>query len=137
MTYIAPQPMHDIGPQSWRAQASCAEVDSELFFPEKGISNRPALRICAGCPVALDCLRWALAQDQRVVGIWGGTSEADRRKMRPSGSGVKSLRRLEPCGTDGAARRHRSRGEPICEACRIAAARASQARKQARKRATT
>lgn len=62
----------------WRDEALCREVDLELFFPRKG--ERPARSICARCPVQPECLDEAL--DARIRwGIWGGTTERDRRKL--------------------------------------------------------
>ena len=37
--------------------------------------------MCAGCPVVVQCLEYALAQDERF-GIWGGLSERERRRIR-------------------------------------------------------
>ncbi|MEY2243496.1 WhiB family transcriptional regulator [Streptomyces sp. SAS_267] len=71
--------------ENWREGASCRTVDPDLFFP---IGNTgPALlqiqeakAVCAGCPVREECLRWALDTGQ-TVGVWGGTSEAERRAL--------------------------------------------------------
>jgi WhiB family redox-sensing transcriptional regulator len=70
----------------WRHHAACHSVDPELFFP----AGRPraalvqvaaARAVCSHCPVESDCLSWALAQGQ-VSGVWGGTTEAERRALR-------------------------------------------------------
>lgn len=66
---------------SWQDQALCAQTDPEAFFPEKGGSTREAKRICASCPVRIECLDYALAHDERF-GIWGGLSERERRKIK-------------------------------------------------------
>ncbi|MGY1605279.1 WhiB family transcriptional regulator [Geodermatophilus sp. SYSU D00815] len=71
----------DLGDESWRLDALCAETDPEAFFPEKGGSTREAKRVCAGCPVRLQCLEFALGNDERF-GIWGGLSERERRRIR-------------------------------------------------------
>ena len=74
-----------VAPPTWAASALCAQTDPELFFPEKGGSTREAKALCRRCPVRDDCLDYALAHDARF-GIWGGTSERDRRRMkRPAG----------------------------------------------------
>jgi WhiB family redox-sensing transcriptional regulator len=60
----------------------CAETDPELFFPPKGgsgVSTR-AYDICHTCPVEAECLDFALRY--RLDGIWGGTSEIQRRRIR-------------------------------------------------------
>ncbi|MGL4174308.1 MAG: WhiB family transcriptional regulator [Actinomycetota bacterium] len=66
---------------SWHASALCAQTDPEVFFPEKGASSAAARRVCAVCPVELECR--AEAMDRREpFGVWGGTTEADRRRLR-------------------------------------------------------
>ncbi len=78
-----PQEAAPAGDESWRQDALCAETDPEAFFPEKGGSTREAKRVCAGCPVRLQCLEFALGNDERF-GIWGGLSERERRRLRLS-----------------------------------------------------
>jgi WhiB family transcriptional regulator, redox-sensing transcriptional regulator len=65
----------------WQARGRCAEIDPELFFPEKGCSATQAKRICAQCEVRAECLAWALANPE-VQGVWGGLSEKQRRDPR-------------------------------------------------------
>lgn len=65
----------------WREFAVCAQTDPEAFFPEKGQSSREAKRVCSGCPVREHCLQYALRHDVRF-GIWGGTTERQRRELR-------------------------------------------------------
>jgi WhiB family redox-sensing transcriptional regulator len=67
----------------WRHLAACREEDPELFFPIG--TTGPALRqieqakeVCHGCSVIDDCLSWALETGQEA-GVWGGTSEDERR----------------------------------------------------------
>ncbi len=70
----------------WRRDAACRSVDPELFFP---IGTRDAALVqvaaakvvCRRCPVEPACLGWALANAQ-VAGVWGGTTEAERRALR-------------------------------------------------------
>jgi WhiB family transcriptional regulator, redox-sensing transcriptional regulator len=71
---------------SWRDDAACRNADPGLFFPP-GTAG-PALRqideakrICRTCPAQIQCLAWAL--DNEVTdGIWGGTTEDERRAMQ-------------------------------------------------------
>lgn len=65
---------------SWRDDALCAQVGSDLFFPEKGGSTRGAKKLCAGCDVREQCLEYALTREERF-GIWGGLSERERRRV--------------------------------------------------------
>jgi WhiB family redox-sensing transcriptional regulator len=68
-------------PLAWQSDSLCAQTDPEAFFPEKGGSTRDAKKICASCEVRVQCLEYALQNDERF-GIWGGLSERERRKLR-------------------------------------------------------
>lgn len=70
----------------WWSLAACQAVDPDLFFPMS--ATNPARRelaaakaVCERCPVRAECLQYALAAGQ-VQGIWGGTSEEERRLLR-------------------------------------------------------
>lgn len=68
----------------WHEQGLCQQVDPELFYPEKGAGPnkvRQAKQVCAACPVKPECRQWAIANDE-VYGVWGGTSETERRRIR-------------------------------------------------------
>lgn len=67
-------------PQPWMDDALCAEVDPELWFPEKGGAVEPARAICQRCTVAAECLDYALTNNERF-GMWGGVSERTRRTL--------------------------------------------------------
>lgn len=66
--------------EPWMDDAVCAQVGNDLWFPEKGGSTAEAKRICGTCPVAAQCLEYALARNERF-GLWGGKSERERRKI--------------------------------------------------------
>jgi WhiB family redox-sensing transcriptional regulator len=74
----------------WRAKAACATpaVDPEVFFPEagEGWKATEAKQVCAGCTVRDACLHEALtgpqAAGEDVHGIFGGTSQQERRRLR-------------------------------------------------------
>jgi WhiB family redox-sensing transcriptional regulator len=71
----------DLDPElDWRARGQCAQVDPELFFPEKGGNSREAKRICAACPVREECLEDALGRSEQF-GVWGGLTERERRML--------------------------------------------------------
>lgn len=61
--------------------AACADVTDVYFFPERGGSSGPAKDVCAGCPAVGPCLEYALVNVIRF-GVWGGTSERERRRIR-------------------------------------------------------
>ena len=72
----------------WRNEASCRDVDPDLFFPigTTGIAIEQvdgAKRICASCVVREPCLEFALASNQDA-GIWGGLTEDERRTLKRS-----------------------------------------------------
>jgi WhiB family redox-sensing transcriptional regulator len=70
----------------WRAEALCRDTDPELFFPigttgAALVQIDHARAVCRQCPVQADCLDFALSTNQDS-GIWGGTSEEERRVLR-------------------------------------------------------
>jgi WhiB family transcriptional regulator, redox-sensing transcriptional regulator len=72
----------------WRDHAACSGLDPDLFFPVStsgaSLTEIEAVRrVCQRCPVMTPCLRWALDLGQ-VSGIWGGTTEEERRALRRS-----------------------------------------------------
>ncbi len=77
---VVPMPFPGLHGEPWMDGASCASVDPELFFPEKGGTTTPAKKVCRACDVKAPCLRFALDNGERF-GIWGGTSERERRRM--------------------------------------------------------
>ena len=76
-------------PVEWQTHARCTEVDPEIFFPERGGSSKAARAVCADCQVRAQCLEYAL-NNKEQFGIWGGTSERERRRLRKE----RTLRRL-------------------------------------------
>ncbi|MCI7551153.1 MAG: WhiB family transcriptional regulator [Arcanobacterium sp.] len=66
--------------RSWMEDALCAQTDPDIFYPEKGGSTTPATSVCNNCTVRAECLEYAVANDIRH-GIWGGTSDNDRKRM--------------------------------------------------------
>ena len=67
----------------WYEHAECRGAPPELFFPERGESTKPAKEMCTVCPVSVECLAWALDHREKF-GVWGGTSERERRRMQGS-----------------------------------------------------
>lgn len=92
--------------QTWRLEARCRGLDTNLFFFERGESTTTdtALEYCNGgtfhnrdkqgrllsvdtlapCPVRQACLEFALSfeNDQDTAGIFGGMTPNQRRKIR-------------------------------------------------------
>ncbi|MDH6697916.1 WhiB family transcriptional regulator [Streptomyces sp. MAA16] len=72
--------------ENWRDHAACRTEDPELFFPigtsgPAVMQAEQAKRVCGGCPVREQCLRWALDAGD-CLGVWGGTDENERRALR-------------------------------------------------------
>lgn len=70
----------------WRQKAACIDEDPELFFPVGTTGSaleqlERAKAVCQRCDVIDQCLEWAL-QTNQDAGVWGGTSEDERRALR-------------------------------------------------------
>jgi len=68
---------------AWQREASCRGLGAErqaIFFPARGESVEEARTICSSCPVTDECLDFAL--ENHCIGVWGGTTERQRRTMR-------------------------------------------------------
>lgn len=70
----------------WRDDAACRDTDPSLFFPVG--TTGPAIdqieaakAVCRECLVQDECLEFALTTHQDS-GVWGGTSEEERRQIR-------------------------------------------------------
>lgn len=96
----------------WQTHAACRDADPELFFPPSDddtsvivARHRIAVApICSACPVATDCLRWALDSKQDH-GLWAATTPTDRRAIRRTRrAGVP-----DPVADD----------DPMCAACSL------------------
>lgn len=82
--------------ERWRQHAACREVDPEVFFPV-GVTGpavaaiAAAKAICADCIARAECLEFAVSTNQEY-GIWGGTSEEERRDIRRARRATRRLR---------------------------------------------
>lgn len=74
--------VHLVDLDHWRDAAACADSDAE-FFPEPAdvAAIAAAKAVCADCPVAGECLTWAIEANQ-LDGIWGGYTPTERRAIR-------------------------------------------------------
>jgi WhiB family redox-sensing transcriptional regulator len=71
---------------TWREHAECRSGYVDLFFPagDTGVllnDIRAAKAVCERCQVQDDCVQFALETNQQD-GIWGGTTEPERRRVR-------------------------------------------------------
>jgi len=74
--------------RSWQPVALCRGNHSHLFFPPNSTERKDererreirAKSICKVCPVAIDCLEYAMTI-REPYGIWGGLTEVERRQQ--------------------------------------------------------
>lgn len=85
LTLEFPSPADDDEPD-WREFAACRDTDPDLFFPVG--TTGPAIEqiesaktVCRECDALTDCLDFAIVTNQDS-GVWGGTSEEERRVLR-------------------------------------------------------
>ena len=65
---------------NWMEEAKCRDIPPAVFFPSDGLGVQEAQKICATCPVATQCLEYALV-NRIDHGVWGGCSERERRRI--------------------------------------------------------
>ncbi|WP_328485984.1 WhiB family transcriptional regulator [Streptomyces zaomyceticus] len=79
--------LRSIADHSWHAHAACYGITPKeadrLFFhgPRNTRDRQQAKQVCAGCPVRLDCLNFAL-ENKVEWGMWGGLTLKERAKWR-------------------------------------------------------
>lgn len=72
--------------ETWRELALCKDRDTNDFYPEMGVKGaakqvREMKVFCRQCSVILDCLDYALENDEQF-GIWGGMTPKERSRIR-------------------------------------------------------
>ncbi|GAC1381435.1 MAG: WhiB family transcriptional regulator [Acidimicrobiales bacterium] len=66
------------------SRGACFGGYSDDFYPDGTEGRDPymwARRVCADCPVRLECLDYALRANE-VHGMWGGATPLERRGMK-------------------------------------------------------
>lgn len=87
--------MEDIIPKDYpdffkEGDPPCASTDPEAFFPQDREGGRlasyynefGAKAVCKTCPYTIECLTYAIKHDE--IGIWGGTTDGERKNIRRS-----------------------------------------------------
>lgn len=80
---VAAHPGGDVrNDTAWMDRAACAGMNLTAFYPlgDRNAVSAEAADACDVCIVQPQCLRYAL--DNGESGIWGGTTEEDRRALR-------------------------------------------------------
>jgi len=69
-------------------KGKCRGHSTSIFYPEKENQRKfppkiykSAKNICGTCPVAIDCLEWALENAEIKYGVWGGKNPNERKAM--------------------------------------------------------
>jgi len=65
---------------AWMPSAYCRGLPPEMFFPSSAEGVEAAKQYCGACAVKELCLEYALF-NHIEHGIWGGTSERERRRI--------------------------------------------------------
>jgi Transcription factor WhiB len=122
---------------AWMLDALCREYLELVFVPTFGPVSDKARKLCRSCLVRAECLGYALVRPE-LLGVWGGTTTADRDRARaeevdveavlelldrPKPAAVASEWRTPPClGCGGLlSRKDLAEGDGWCWACRPAA----------------
>jgi WhiB family transcriptional regulator, redox-sensing transcriptional regulator len=76
-----------------RTERACKDVDRDVFFPIDVPGFRAAQAICETCPIKALCLEYALEANEEH-GVWGGTSERERKRLRPAWRAERTAGRI-------------------------------------------
>ena len=78
---------------AWQADAACKGKRLDLFFPTHGDSPPAGIvELCSRCPVRVECLEFALSLGPETAGVWAGTSQRERDRIRARREGRRSKR---------------------------------------------
>lgn len=66
--------------------ANCRGIDPDLMHPARGESLKEPMAVCEGCVIRPECLAYAM--EVQPMGIWGGTTERQRQRIRRAGKAV-------------------------------------------------
>lgn len=74
------------GARPWADRAACRDRPELDWFPESQSAQELAMaemakEVCRCCPVAQECLDYALDSGEKF-GIWGGSSSRERSRLR-------------------------------------------------------
>ena len=74
---------------SWWTLAACRGMATETFFPNDNAYSITAQLVCNGCSVKSECVEEALRAG--LEGVWGGTTEQQRRTMRRGAGNLRAV----------------------------------------------
>ena len=79
----------------WQNHAACKDMNPAIFTEAETYKQvAHAKSVCRDCPVRGDCLGYALDQGLKFAGVWGGTSQYERKNLpRAVSAKIKALTR--------------------------------------------
>jgi WhiB family transcriptional regulator, redox-sensing transcriptional regulator len=84
--------------EPWMQYAACIGKPAHWWFPDNQeqwhVQGRAAINVCRTCPVASQCLDFALATDERY-GIYGGLRPTEREELKRK-QRTTTLRKVTP-----------------------------------------
>lgn len=66
----------------WHEYGTCRSVDGDMWFEAYPSKYDPVFKMCAECPVQVECLRQSF-DNLEEYGIWGGMSSHERERLLP------------------------------------------------------
>jgi len=67
---------------NWQLDAACRDSEANIFFADAASTHAEmAKEVCGRCPVARQCLDYALDAEE-AHGIWGGLDPDERARIR-------------------------------------------------------
>jgi WhiB family redox-sensing transcriptional regulator len=82
---------------NWRQKASCKDKGIDVFFNRRTESSkREQEALCGNCPVAKECLEFALKKETAEnvrIGIWGGLTPEERSRLKGAKHGKNTRQR--------------------------------------------
>jgi WhiB family redox-sensing transcriptional regulator len=65
----------------WHREALCCGEGAAMFVRAPTTDYGRLRAVCGACTVREECLSFALADDS-LIGLWGGTTDVERRELR-------------------------------------------------------
>jgi hypothetical protein len=103
--------------------ANCRHTKTDIFIDETQANLRQAQTICAQCPVATQCLEYAIQLPSNTIGIYAGRTTRQLNKLRTKTDMIRH-------GTTAGYNKELQLGQPTCALCRAANSRYHLERKQ-------
>jgi WhiB family transcriptional regulator, redox-sensing transcriptional regulator len=73
-----PDPSELLARPVWHHEALCRGMGPGSFVTSRATTDADTAALCEACPVREDCLDFALTKPE-LVGVWGGTTQAERK----------------------------------------------------------